>query len=326
MDADLPAPEDFTAARAQLGGRIVRTPVVALEQDAIATQLRPGTRAAIKLELFQHAGSFKARGNLLGVERLDPDARKAGVVAASGGNHAMALAWAAAAGGVGARLVMPRDTDPYRVDYCRRMGAEIDLIDRRTEMFDVMNRIAESEGRVVMHPFNAEHMILGAGTIGLEILEDLPDVDMVVVSVGGGGLIGGIASAIRQKRPQCRVIGVEPFGADSLYRSLEAGEPVRLETVSTIADSLASPLALPYSFAIAQQTVDAVVRISDDAMRETTVLMRDALKIVAEPACAAALAALLGPLAERSEGKSVCVIACGSNIGQERYLSILDGS
>jgi threonine dehydratase len=320
-----PSLQEIDEARAALAGRIVRTPVVPLEQGPFVGTLGQTAAAAMKLELFQHAGSFKARGNLLGIDRLDDDARNAGVVAASGGNHALALSWAAASQDVPAILVMPERTDHLRVESCRAFGAEVRLVDDVIAAMDEMHRIAGEEGRTIMHPFEAVHMTLGAATLGAEILEDFQEIDCMIVSVGGGGLISGIAAAIGQAKPECEIIGVEPYGADSLWQSFEKGEPVRLDRVDTIADSLGAPTALPYSFAVARRFVDRVVRIDDNAMLEAMAAMRDGLKLVAEPACAAALAAATGPLRESLEDRNVCLLACGSNIGAERYASLLAG-
>lgn len=310
-------------ARAALEGRIIRTPLIPIRQQPLAGLIGDKTSAWIKLELFQHAGSFKARGNLLGIERLSPDQRAAGVIAASGGNHALAVAWAAAQNNVSARLIMPEATDPLRVDGCRSMGAEVVLVGDIATAFEVMNRDAEAEGLTVMHPFEGQHMTLGAATLGAEIVEVLPDIDCMVVAVGGGGLIGGVAAAIGQQKPDCEIIGVEPHGADSLSQSFERGEPVRIGAIDTIADSLGAPTALPYSFDIARRFVSRMVRIDDGAMLEAMALMRDGLKIIAEPACAAALAAATGPLRESLCGRTVCILACGSNIGPQRFSALL---
>lgn len=318
-----PTLDEISQARSALAGRIVRTPTVALSQAPFENALGHTASAFMKLELFQHAGSFKARGNLLGIERLDEAQRQAGVVAASGGNHALALSWAAASEGVKATLVMPKKTDRLRVESCARLGAEVRLVETVMDAMDAMHAIADEEGRTVMHPFEAAHMTLGAATLGAEILEDVPEIDCMVVSVGGGGLISGIASAIRQTKPDCEIIGVEPFGADSLWQSFEKGEPVRLDKVDTIADSLGAPSALPYSFSVAKTFVDQVVRIEDADMVEAMALMRDGLKLIAEPACAAALAAACGPLRDHLAGKNVCLLACGSNIGPARYAELL---
>lgn len=327
----LPIPEshpslnEINNARLALADRVIRTPVVKLQQTPFEELLDHAGSVSLKLELFQHAGSFKARGNLLGMDRLSDEQRAAGVIAASGGNHAMAVAWAAGSKNVPATLIMPKATDPLRVEGCNRLGATVHLVDDIATAMDEMYRIADEKGATIMHPFEAGHMVLGAATLGAEILEDLPEIDCMIVAVGGGGLIGGIAAAIGQAKPDCEIIGVEPFGADSLSQSFDKGEPVRIGKVDTIADSLGSPTALPYSFAVARKFVDSLVRIEDREMLDAMVLMRNTLKIMAEPACAAALAAAVGPLRDRLAGRNVCLLACGSNIGPERYGKLVSG-
>ncbi len=323
MTASPPSIENIHEARESLKTRIIRTPIVSLSHDRFAGLLDGTQSTSIKLELFQHAGSFKARGNLLGIDQLAADRRAAGVIAASGGNHALAVSWAAHSQHVPATIIMPKSTDPVRIDGCKTLGARVILVDDIAGAFDEMHRLAAENGSIIMHPFEGSHMTLGGATCGAEIIEDLPDLDVMIVAVGGGGLIGGIASAIRQIRPQCAVIGVEPFGADSLSQSFQQGKPVRIDRVDTIADSLGSPTALPYSYAIAREFVSQIVRITDAQMIEAMGLMRDTLKIMAEPACGAALAAAIGPLRETIADKKVCILACGSNIGMERYRQLL---
>ena len=320
-----PTPGAIAEAVRALEGRVLRTPVVDLVSDRIRGLLPAGAEVSIKLELFQQAGSFKARGALLAIDQLNSGERAAGVIAASGGNHALAVAWAAQAAGVPAMVGMPRAADPVRIDGCRAFGAEIVLTETIGDAFAEMQRIADAEGRTVLHPFEGEHMTLGAATCGVEYVEDRPDSDMFVVPVGGGGLIGGIAAAVKQRLPGARVFGVEPVGADSLARSFASGRPETLEKVDTIADSLGSPYALPYSFAVARENVDGLVTVTDDALRHGMVQLYNALKIVAEPACAASLAAILGPLRDTCEGQRVRIIACGSNIGIDRFADLTRG-
>ncbi|SDG33516.1 threonine ammonia-lyase [Sulfitobacter delicatus] len=316
---------DISEARAAINGTLIETPTLSMQSDrwrAILPDLASGT---IKLELFQQAGSFKARGAYLGISRLSEAEKTNGVVAASGGNHAMAVAWAAQKLGVSAKITIPKAADPLRIEGCRTSGAEVVLCEDIVEAFAVMEDSAAHEGRVMMHPFEGRHMTLGSATCGAEFVAAHPEVDLFVVPVGGGGLISGMAAAIKLAKPDATVIGVEPFGADSMYRSLKAGAPVRLETISTIADSLASPLAMPYSFEVAQRYVDEIVRVEDDALRAAMRSYQDILRLTAEPACAAALAALCGPLRTRAEGRHVGIIACGSNVSLARYHALLDG-
>ena len=312
-------------AAARLEGVTLRTPVLPLTTAAWREVLPARAEVTLKLELFQQAGSFKARGAFLGLSGLDATARAAGVVAASGGNHALAVSWAARAAGVRARITMPHHVDPERIEGCRALGAEVSLHADMPAAFAEMERIAADEGATLMHPFEAEHMILGAATCGAEIMSQMDALDVLVVPVGGGGLIAGISAAAKSVRPEIEVIGVEPEGADSLSRSLAEGRPVTLDRIDTIADSLGSPKALPLSFGVARRYVDRVVRLPDSALRAGMRTFQRTLRIMAEPACAASIAAVIGPLKDEMAGRRVGVIACGSNISLERYTQLLRG-
>ena len=321
---DAPTQAQIDAARTELDGAVIRTPVLPLSSDRWRGQLPKAASVTVKLELFQQTGSFKARGVLLGARRLDAAQREAGVAAVSGGNHALAVAWAAQQAGIHARVAMPKTVDPLRSDGCRAMGAEVSLHEDVFAAMDEMDRLVREDGRTPLHPFEGEHMTLGAATCGAEYLEQAPKVDTFVIPVGGGGLISGMARAIKLARPDAQVIGVEPVGADSLTRSLASGRPERLGKVDTIADSLGAPYAMPYSLALARAHVDRMVQVTDDQMREGMRLYMDDLRILAEPACAASLAAIRGPLADDLEGRHVGIIACGSNISVDRWRRLLE--
>ena len=317
-----PTLDAIKVAAETISDAIIATPVLPLSAARWDDVLPDCAGVTVKLELFQQTGSFKARGALLGLRGLDKAQRAAGVVAASGGNHALAVSWAAREAGVDALITMPRATDPARIAGCEALGARVELFDDMAAAFAAMNAAAEG-GRVLMHPFEAPHMALGSGTCGLEYVSQAPEIDTFVIPVGGGGMISGMSAAIKQLKPDAQVIGVEPEGADSLSRSLDAGEPVAIERVATIADSLGAPLAMPYTFEIAQAHVDRVVRISDHQMLEAMQLYQDNLRITAEPACAASLAAILGPLRDDLAGRQVGIIACGSNISLDRYATLM---
>lgn len=323
VDASGPSLDEIQQAKRALDGRIIATPMVSLSSDRIRPYLPAGSEVSIKLELFQHAGSFKARGALLSMDALDDEVRSRGVTALSAGNHALAVAWAANREGVGAKLVMPTYADPVRIDGCKALGADVVLVDNIAAAFTQVDRIVAEEGRTQIHPFEGKWLTLGTSTCGFEIATQQPGLDAVIVPVGGGGLISGVSRAVKLMSADCEVIGVEPTGADSLYRSFQQGEPVSIEKVDTIADSLGAPMALPYSFGVARANVDEIVRIDDAEMLKTTAILYDALKIAAEPACAASTAALIGPLRERFNGKRVAVIACGSNIGEGKFTDLL---
>lgn len=305
-----------------LNGFVLQTPVLPLASSRWDGVLPDCASVTVKLELFQQAGSFKARGAFLGIAGLNDAQRGAGVVAASGGNHALAVSWAAQAAGVDALICMPRGTDPARIAGCQALGATVTLHDDMAAAFAAMTQAADA-GRSLMHPFEAPHMTLGAATCGYEYATQAPQVDTFVVPIGGGGLISGMACAIKQMRPDAQVIGVEPFGADSMTRSFEAGQPVRLQRVDTIADSLGSPLAMPYSYGVARAHVDRIVRIADAEMLRAMDHFQQILRVTAEPACAASLAAILGPLAGELAGRHVGIIACGSNISLARYHALM---
>lgn len=306
-------------ARDALAGRVIHTPVLPLESSKIAPYIPADTKLFMKLELFQHTGSFKARGALLGVDWLDDTQKAKGVATFSGGNHALATAWAARKQGISAKVLMTEAADPIRIEGCRALGAEIVLMPDMARALTMLDAIAADEGRHILHPFNDVNMAYGAATCGAEFVEDAPPLDIIVLPVGGGGLISGMAAAIKRHNPEITVIGVEPEGADSLRRSFATGTPATLDRIDTIADSLGAPMAMPESFALARQNVDDIVLIDDRAMAETMLLMRHALTLVAEPACTASLAAVLGPLRDQVRGKSVGVLACGSNISPDRY-------
>ena len=289
-------------------------------------RLPQDTRLNLKLELFQHTGSFKPRGALAVMLNLAPAALARGVTAVSAGNHAIATAWAARELGTHAKLVMFASANPARVEKVRRYGGEVVIVDDVAAAFETAQRIEADEGRTFVHPYEGPRTAQGTATLGLEWLEQVPDLEAVVVPIGGGGLIAGVGSAVKQLRPGCRVLGVEPVGADSMWRSFAAGSPQRIERVATIADSLGAPYALPYSFGVCRQVVDEIVRVEDAALVDAMRLAFDGLKLALEPAGAAALAAVLGPLRDRLAGRRVGVLVCGSNIDQASFGHLLGRS
>ncbi len=319
MTDAFPSLAEIEDAHKRLTGRIVETPVVALSHDRLNRLFPAGTSVHAKLELFQNAGSFKARGALLNVDALDPEQRKAGVTAVSAGNHALATAWAARQSGVHAKVVMMQSADPVRVQGCLDLGAEVVQEPDVHAAFETVDRIRQEEGRVMIHPFEGYLTALGTATCGLEFMRAVPDLEAVIIPIGGGGLIAGMAQAIKLINPDCLVIGVEPTGATSMTDSFKAGEPVTLDRVNTIADSLGAPMALPYSFSLARKNVDEIVLIEDDEMLKAMALLYDTLKLAAEPAAAAATAAAMGPAAPLIAGRKTGVILCGSTIGLEKF-------
>jgi threonine dehydratase len=316
---------DIRAVRALLGDRVLTTPVMPLLGPAVEAALAPGTRPQLKLELFQHTGSFKARGALVNVLSLTEAERTRGICAISAGNHAIAAAWAARTVGTTAKIVMKEGANAFRVAECRRYGGEIVFEADFRAAFRRVEEIRDREGRALVHPFEGLRTAQGTGTLGLELMEQAPDLEAVIVPVGGGGLAAGLATAIRLVNPGCRVYGVEPFGADTMYRSFQAGSPQSIERIDTIADSLGAPYALPISYALCRASLEEVVRIEDSDMIAAMRFLAAHARLAVEPAGAAATAALLGPLRSRLAGRRVGLIVCGSNISAEAYAHLIGG-
>ncbi|HWG10254.1 MAG TPA: threonine/serine dehydratase [Rhodanobacteraceae bacterium] len=314
MSDGAPSLADIRAARERLGERVRETPVWPWRGDAIERAAGEGTLVFLKLELFQVTGTFKARGALLNAMALSDEQKRRGITAVSAGNHAIAVAFAARSVGTSAKVVMPKTASPARIALCRAYGAEIVLVDDVHRAFDMVKRIEAEEGRTFIHPFENPLTVLGTATVGYELCNQVQNLDAVIVPVGGGGLIAGIACAVKRMQPRCKVYGVEPEGADTLHRSFDAGTPQSIEKVETIADSLGAPYALPYSFGIARRFVDELARVGDEQMRRAMGLLFADMKLAVEPAGAAATAALCGPLREKLEGRRVGIIICGANI------------
>ena len=302
------------ATRVAIAPWIVETP--ALEWSGVAKDALIGaeTRVILKLELLQRTGSFKPRGALANILALDAAQRVAGVTAVSAGNHAIAVAYAARALGSNAKVVMHKAANPFRVVQCRELGAEVVLAADIHAAFDEMARIRDEEGRAVIHPFEGPDTIAGTATLGLEFARQAPDLDAVIVPVGGGGLIAGVATGFRLAGSNAAIYGVEPDGACGMRDSLARGAALDAVNVQTIADSLGAPLHLPYSFGIVRRLVEEIATVPDDALQDAMLASFSRLKLAVEPAGAAALAALAGPLRDRLRGKAVGLIVCGANI------------
>jgi threonine dehydratase len=301
------------ARHAELAAHVMRTPVVRLTSDRL-TKALDGAALWAKLECFQHTGTFKARGALSVVSALPKERRTAGITAASAGNHAIAAAWAARQFGLSAKVVMQNTANPLRIARARAEGAEVVMRDPGAPTFAEAERLVRDEGRSFVHPFEGIHTTLGTAGVGIEFLQDVPGLEAVVVAVGGGGLISGVAAAIKAMNPACKVYGVEPEGADSMSQSLRAGHPVTLEKTHTIADSLAPPMALPMGFALTSAHVDRVVTVTDDQICAGLVLLAEEARLAVEPAVGAVLAAALGPLRGQLAGGRIGFVVCGANI------------
>lgn len=305
-----------TAAK-ELAGTVVRTPTKRWHSQTLAEA--GFGHVQLKYELWQHSGSFKFRAARLILQRMTAGQRARGVVAASGGNHALAVAMAAHQLGADATVVMPRTAPAMRIQGCRDAGASVELVADIHGAFERAEALSRQEGALWIHPFEGPLTALGSATCGLEWVEDAGPMDVVVIPIGGGGLCAGAASAVRSMLPACQVIGVEPAGADTMSRSLRARMPVGIPRVRTIADSLAAPTALPYSFQLCARTLTRTVRVTDDEIRRGMRVIRRELGLAVEPGCAAAAAACLGPLAHILPGRRLGLLLCGSNIEPHRF-------
>jgi len=323
---DQPTLEGIRATRVRLGDLIVETPVRLWRDLAVERALGRETSVYLKEELFQRAGSFKPRGALAVMLDLAPAALARGVTTVSAGNHAMAVAYAARVLGTTAKVVMPRTANPFRVQASRDLGAEVELVGDVHQAFARVKQIEGEEGRAFVHPFEGPLTALGTATLGLELLEQVPGLEAVIVPIGGGGLCAGVAAAVKLARPSCLVFGVEPEGADTMHRSFAAGSPQAIDSVRTIADSLGAPHAAPYSFDLCRRHLDDLVRVDDDALRRAMLLLFASAKLAVEPAGAAATAALCGPLRERLRGRRAAVIVCGANIDAATFTQHLAGA
>jgi threonine ammonia-lyase medium form len=306
----LPTLDDIRAAREVIQGRVHRTPLLS---SRILGE-RAGVRLSLKAENLQKTGSFKPRGVLNKLRHLSADDKRRGLVTISAGNHAQALAYGAATEGLHATVVMPAHASVLKVAACRAYGAEVVLGGTMHEAFERVHQLRDARNLTLVHPYDDPHIIAGQGTVGLEIVEDLPDVDAVVVAIGGGGLISGVASAVKLSRPGARVFGVEPEGAPTLWTALRRHAVIRLDSIDTIADGLTAPMAGELTLAAVQRFVDEVVLVSDAEIREAMKAVLQYAKLVVEPAGAAGLAALLCGRLRVEPGARVAIVLSGGNV------------
>jgi threonine dehydratase len=298
--------ERIAATEMLIRPHVRRTPVI--DVDPADFGLGCGN-LSLKLELLQHAGSFKVRGAFTNL--LTREVPPAGVVAASGGNHGAAVAYAAKKLGIGAKIFVPTVVSPSKLRLMKDCGADVVLAgDRYAESLAESERWIESSGAMAIHAYDQAETMLGQGTVGMEMEQQVPDLDTLLVAVGGGGLIGGIATWYAGK---VRIVGVEPEAAPTLYKALEAGRPVDAEAGGVAADSLAPRRVGELMFPIAQRYVDGVVLVTDDSILEAQAALWRVMRLATEPGGAAALAALLSGRYKPLTGERVGVLLCGGN-------------
>ncbi len=302
--------EDVRAARARIEGRVRRTPLIRVDQV-----LAPPTPAELwlKLECLQVTGSFKARGATSKLMSLPADRLARGIVTASGGNHGLATARAARMAGVPGIIYLPENASPAKIAKLRDWGAEVKI---HGAVWDESNRAAlaeaESRGAAYFHPFADPAVVAGQGTVALEILEDLPEIDVLLVAIGGGGLIAGMATAMRALSPRTRIIGIEPVGAPTLHASLAAGDVVTLPAVTTRVPTMACGRTDDAIFARIRDTVDEIVLIDDESMVEAARWLWFELGLAADLSGAAGIAALQSGVVTAAAGQRICTLVCGA--------------
>ena len=303
--------EDIRAARDRIAGQVVLTPCTPSETFGEMF----GGHAWFKFENLQRTGSFKERGALNRMLLLSDEERRRGVIAASAGNHAQGVAYHASRLGIPATIVMPQRTPLVKVSATERYGARVVL---HGSVYDEAAaealRIRDAEGQTLIHPFDDPAVMAGQGTIGLELLEQVPEMDVVVVGVGGGGIISGIATAIKETRPGVRVVGVESEVLPAAFRARQAGEPVTIPPADTIAEGIAVRRIGDHTFAHIQRYVDELVTVSEEEIAAGVLLLLEREKTVAEAACATTVAAVVDGHIGGLRGKNVVMVLSGGNI------------
>jgi threonine dehydratase len=311
--------DDVRAARRRIDGRLHRTPLLS---SRTLSELC-GANVSFKAELFQRTGSFKPRGVLSKLATLTPEEKERGVISISAGNHAQALAYAAGVERIDALVVMWQTASPMKIAAARAYGATIDTeAPDIPAAFERLDELVASTGRTLVHPYDDPLVMAGQGTVGLEIVEDLPDVDVVLVPVGGGGLVSGIASAVNGLRPSARVVAIEPERSRALHESLKAGEPVTVEAAS-IADGLNGPYAGANCIRVCLERGVESVLVSEDALREAFRFMYGRMKLACEVAGAATAAALLSGAVDLDGAREVAAVVSGGNVAAKTAAAIL---
>ena len=302
---------DILAARERIGAAVYRTPCTRSEMLSRMTE----QSVFLKLENLQMTGSFKERGALNKIATLTPEQARSGVVAASAGNHAQGVAYHATRRGIRAVIVMPLTTPLVKVTATRGFGAEVVLHGGNYDEACIeATRLCEEQGMTFIHPFDDALVMAGQGTIGLELLEQVEDLQAVVVPIGGGGLIGGIACAVKEIKPSVRVIGVQTSRLPSMRDAVEAHHPVTLEPATTIADGIAVRRAGDVTFPVVEKYVDEIVTVDEDEIASAILTLLEREKTLAEGAGATALASLLQKRTSLPEGTRTAVLVCGGNI------------
>jgi threonine dehydratase len=307
---------DIQKAYSNISINIHRTPI----STSTYLSQKFNSKIFFKQELFQKTGSFKIRGVLNKLSSLSSDQLKNGVISLSSGNHAQAVAYGSKIYNISSTIVMPTYSTKSKIEATKGYGAKVIITDE--ELITVVKEIQKETNATLIHPFDDDHIIAGQGTLGLEITEDMPDIDHIFTAIGGGGLISGICIAMKAHNPKIKIIGIEPEGADGMRQSLEKRKPVTLDSINTIADGLSAPFIGEKNFEIVQKHIDQVITVSDKEIIETMWLIFERTKLFVEPSAAAGLAPILFDKYKLPNNSKAMFILCGGNIDKEKLIQI----
>ena len=303
----------------KLSSYIIKTPVIegwSLINDILNTNI------IFKMEFLQHSGTFKTRGAINNILNLNTSEKTLGITAVSAGNHAIAASYAANKFKLKNKIFIYSSANEFRVKKCQSLNANLVFTEPHNAFKQVL-RASKEEGYYFIHPFDGIFTLQGTASLGFEICKQVDKIDNILIAVGGGGLVSGIGSIIKQVYPHCNIIGIEPEGAKGMSESLKKKKPINNVKIDTIADSLSAPLHMPYSFSICQKVIDRVVTITDEEMVNSMKFMFENFKMMLEPACVVGIAALLGPLKNQLVNQKTLVLLCGSNIDVKTWNNLV---
>jgi len=307
---------DIKKAYSNISSNIHRTPISA----STYLSQKFNSNFFFKQELFQKTGSFKIRGVLNKLSSLTSDQLQNGVISLSSGNHAQAVAYGSKIYNISSTIVMPTYSTKSKIEATKGYGAKVIITDE--DLISVVNEIQKETNATLIHPFDDDYIIAGQGTLGLEITEDMPDIDHIFTAIGGGGLISGICIAMKAHNPKIKIIGIEPEGADGMRQSLEKKKPVTLDSINTIADGLSAPFIGKRNFEIVQKHIDQLITVSDKEIIESMWLIFERTKLFVEPSAAAGLAPILFDKYKLPINSKAMFILCGGNIDKEKLIQI----
>ena len=309
-----PSIDDFNNTLSDINKYIHKTPIV----SSSSLNKIYNTNIFFKLELFQKTGSFKTRGAINKLLKLSDLERDKGVITISAGNHAQAISWACSQFNIKSKIVMPFDASPSKVEATKSYGGEVILT--KNNMMDECNDIKEREGLTFVHPFDDIDIILGQGTIGVEIIEKLNNIDYAFISIGGGGLISGIACVLKSINPKIKIIGIEPINSNVMTKSISSNKPETFDTNinKTLADGLAAPFAGNLTFEFVKKYVDDIINVSENEMIESMRVIIERLKVIPEAAASACFVPILKNKLSIKKNTNSIIVLCGGNIDLDK--------